>query len=288
MKDENILSGPIPSEIGLLTSLEELDLGTSTWWESFNWTHRVSDNHLISLFANGRLQRVVRPNSTRDWPIEFSNISLDTYVDLMRIFQLNPSRFWRSLCFLLSQLPDYNNLSGQVPPEFGQLDSLLGLDIGMDLTRIFQLDSSRFWQSFCFLFSQLTDNNNLTGDLPSEFGEMSDTLDYCYFCKIHVVPAYSHVPFWNWSTHIISVSQCLCISQLLKIMVLWETLTTWEQCVRWVMLPPHHHHRLHPNFRVSLHLGFRRSQLYQLTCNILNRVWDRAACLADSRHSSLA
>ena len=53
----------------------------------------------------------------------------------------------------------------------------------VDFMTIVQWISSRFSQLFCFLFLQMTDGSNLTGDLPLEFGAFSDTLDYCFLGK---------------------------------------------------------------------------------------------------------
>jgi hypothetical protein len=52
---------------------------------------------------------------------------------------------------------------------------------------VYQLNSSRFLHPFCNLFLQMTEDNNLTGDLPSELGDLPDTLMSCDLCKILVV-----------------------------------------------------------------------------------------------------
>jgi hypothetical protein len=84
-----------------------------------------TSHDLLSLFANDRRQHVGRWTSIRDWSIDFSPISWFRYVDLMRIFQWNLSRFWQSLCFLFSQITAYNDLTGELPIEFGGLSDTL-------------------------------------------------------------------------------------------------------------------------------------------------------------------
>jgi hypothetical protein len=54
----------------------------------------------------------------------------------------------------------------------------------VDFMIIFQLNSSRFWHSFCFLCSQMAGSNNLTGDLPSKLGDLLDTIMSCDLCKM--------------------------------------------------------------------------------------------------------
>jgi hypothetical protein len=89
------LDGSIPAEIGLLTSLEYIDLRKWTYVNLYSIEFMAFLTIiLVSLFANDRQQPFVWPNSTQDWPIGFSTSTFIRYVDLMRIFyQLSASRF---------------------------------------------------------------------------------------------------------------------------------------------------------------------------------------------------
>ena len=78
----------------------------------------------------------------------------------------------------------------------------------------------------------MTVDNELTGNLPSEFGDLSDTLKSCYLSNIRVWLADCHVSFWKSSTHIIAVSQRVNFTdRQANGVVLTDTFNTREICI---------------------------------------------------------
>jgi hypothetical protein len=75
MTDDNDLSGPIPAEIGKLTSLDRLWLRTWTWYESsINWIHHISNNHFAFSFRKWQTTtswRAAFQLSSATWRVPF-------------------------------------------------------------------------------------------------------------------------------------------------------------------------------------------------------------------------
>jgi hypothetical protein len=136
MTDQNELTGPIPTEIGNLSALQEL------WSSEWTFINRVkNDSH----------------------PVRLSH----TFLVLLDS----------------SRMTDNNLLTGPRPSEIGNLSALLQqLVLGewASMNRV-KKDSHPVQLSHTFLVlldsSRMTDNNGLTGPIPSEIGNLKELTD---------------------------------------------------------------------------------------------------------------
>ena len=137
--DANRLSGPVPPELGQLASLEWLDLG----------------DNLLSGPIPSELGRLSELTGLDLWDNSLSGPIPPEFGQLASLITLN--------------LGD-NSLSGSIPAEFGQLSTLEYLQLGGNslsgaippgLGRLSNLEALYVW------------NNNLSGPIPPELGQLS-------------------------------------------------------------------------------------------------------------------
>jgi hypothetical protein len=119
--------------------------------------------------------------------------------------------------------------------------------------RIFQLNSSPFWQSFCFLLSQMTGSNELSGPIPPEIGQLTylEELNLRTWTQMTDYNALSGpMPFWQSFCFLLSQmtgSNELSgpippeIGQLTYLQYLDFSTWTWRQLFNWI-------HRVSDNY----------------------------------------
>jgi hypothetical protein len=199
MPDQTGLIGPIPTEIGNLSALQDLFLGE---WASINRVEndyhsvRLSHTFLVLPYSS----RMTVDNAlTGPIPSEIGNLSALTLLVLRKLASINrvknDSHYVRlSHTFLVlpdsSRMTGDNALTGSIPTEIGNLSELLDLHLceWASMNRA-KNDSHPVRLSHTFLVlldsSRMTGSNLLTDPMPTEEIE-SLPLNYCELSKLLV------------------------------------------------------------------------------------------------------
>jgi hypothetical protein len=187
MTVQNPMTGPIPSEIGNLSALEIFNLCE---WAFINSVKQKCDpvrsSHTFLFLLDA--SRMTADNAlTGLIPTEIGKISVLQDLSLGECASMNrvkkdfhPVRLSHSFLAMLDspRMTDQNTITGPIPTEIGNLSALIYLRLcEWAFIHGVKKDSRPIRLSHTFLAlldsSQTTDNNALTGPIPTEVGNLS-------------------------------------------------------------------------------------------------------------------
>ena len=165
----NELESSIPSEIGRLTALEVLYLGDNQLTSSIPLElGQLTGLTYLDLYLNQLTARI---------PAELGQLTMLTalYLDFNQLSDTIPSQLGQ-LTELVSMSLYGNEMNGSIPSELGQLTALTWLDLRVnELTSNLPSELGRLTALTTLSLSE----NQLSGNVPSELGELTE-LTYLY------------------------------------------------------------------------------------------------------------
>lgn len=167
---KHALSGYLPIELAMITSLQELDLTS-------NFVYMEDDMHKLWLHLSNLKHLLMEDNfmvTTRGLPEEFAGlVSLEK---LQLSYNLLQGELQGAVFTAMPNLHhleiESNYLSGSLPPELGTLDNLVYIYARRNLFT-FRLDQMIVSGAYPVLFSLWLDNNQISGTIPPAIGQLT-------------------------------------------------------------------------------------------------------------------
>ena len=167
---KNALSGSLPIELGMITTLQELDLTT-------NLIYMEDDLHNLWLHLSNLKHLLMEDNfmvTDAGLPAEFTGlVSLEK---LQLSYNLLQGELQGSTFTAMPNLHhlefESNYLSGSLPVELGALTNLVYIYARRNLFT-FRLDQMLVEGSYPVLFSLWLDNNQISGPIPPAIGQLT-------------------------------------------------------------------------------------------------------------------